>query len=221
MQNIWESFQSSIFKWILTLVLSLSSFYVTTVVEEVRSGHSAIYSFVPHRENGNIAFHLHNISRVHQISDANFLIRCADQKATCFENFQNPQEDSNIYALPKHEAPNMAQEIDNSRSNSTEINICLRAITNSTTTIQLKPAEGASAKLIAFYNPWSNWCKPSQEDSKNLLLLKPLDPLALFTRHYFELISILLVAAFAALLIAGLSMTAHKDNSKEISIDEK
>lgn len=205
----------NLFTWLLAVVTGLIGFYVTVVVEELRSGHTATYSFRPDRKTGTVEFHLTNLSRTHQISKANFLIRCEGQKLKCFAPFENKNSNIETFSKLLFIPPNFGRPTTGNYSNETEISVCLGAIANSSTAIKISPEQGSSANLMAFYNPWSKTCSPNNDSERNLLLLKPWDLHAVFAKYYFSFISFTLIIAVVLLLLTAISIFAHLQDQTE------
>lgn len=193
----------------VSIFFSLASFYVTVVVEELRSGYSAIYDFAPKETTQTVEFNVYNLSRAHQLTAANFLIRCADQNKSCFEPFQQSNNNKSDYVFLEHRPPNLGREIDSVHSTPAEINVCLTVIANSWTAIQFRPKEGINTHLVALYDPLSKWCSPKDKAEENVLLLHPYDLHAIVTRYYFEIISFT-IAALALTIILLASILAYK-----------
>lgn len=63
MKFVSDLLNNSFIKGALALAATISAFYITNVVESLRSNHTAIYYFERDRENETVLFHLINISR--------------------------------------------------------------------------------------------------------------------------------------------------------------
>lgn len=200
-----KHFRPGLLTWLVTATTGLTCFYVTVVVEELRSGHTATYRF--HTEDDNTYFTLRNLSRAHQISAANIQIRCGDQRPDCFDLLTDEKGRETDYVSLQLDPPNFGRPLDAGRSNPTEINVCLGAIAGSATTVKIR-TQDRKKQLRAFYNPWAEWCEPGPEGAANLLLLKPLDPHAIATRYYFWLVSAALAICISLLALTGASLAA-------------
>lgn len=198
----------NIFTGILTVFIGLVGFYITNVVESLRSGYTAVHYFEPQRETETVVFHLVNVSRSKRIDAARFLIKCSDQAAECFKIVpgSNPASFVSEVTTP----PNFGRQIDSGRSGPAAIQVCLGAIASSRTSIRVAPKGGKSVPLIALYDPWSKDCAPTDAEATNLLLLGRRDPHAFFVQHYFTLITAALVVSSAILAITGIGIAAHR-----------
>lgn len=190
--------ETGLFATLLAAFTTLVGFYVTNVVEELRSGYTAVYSFSPDQKTNTVVFNIDNISRTKLIESANFVIKCADQSTKCFEPLPNRKPITYVSSVTT--APNYGRRIDTGTSGPAEINVCLGAIASSRTSVRIKPEQGSHAKLIALYDAWAKDCRANTEDARNILLLKPDNPHAFLTRRYFEIFAYTLIA-FAVTLI--------------------
>lgn len=199
-----DVFKPGVFTNILAIFTAMVGFYVTSVVEELRSGHTAIYSFERDWETKTILFHLENISRARRIDKANILIRCKDQQEECFTplteaNGSTPSQYVRLHVT----SPNFGRPLDEGNSTSGTINVCLGAIAGSRSSVRFELHDSMHTELIAFYNPWSNRCGAESPEATNILLLRPRDLHAIAAKHYFSVIGGALTASLLALLVTA------------------
>jgi hypothetical protein len=205
-------FRPGPFTGILAIFTTLVGFYITSVVEELRAGYTAIYSFERNVKDGTVLFHLDNISRAKRIDAANFRIRCTDQdQQDCFGLISHG--DSMEFVWDAATAPNFGRPVDPGRSNPTEINVCLGVIAASRTSVEFRPKLGLNAELIAFYDPWSTSCKSSETGEADLFLLTPHDTHAFVSRYYFSLMTYALGAGALILVVTGLGIALSKSRA--------
>lgn len=189
-----------VFTSILAIFTAMVGFYVTSVVEELRSGHTAIYSFERDRKTQTILFHLENISRAKRIEEANILIRCKDQRMRCFKPIAEADGSTvSQYARPEVTPPNFGMPLNEGNSTSDTINVCLGAIAGSRSSLRFKLHDSMQTELIALYNPWSKRCGAESPEATNILLLRPWDLHAIAAKHYFSAIGVALIVFLVAL----------------------
>ena len=191
-------FKPGLFTGIFAIFTAMVGFYITGVVEELRSGYTAIYSFEQDSPSRTVLFHLDNISREKRIDKANILIRCKDQRTDCFKKLSAGE-----YALPKIAPPNFGRPLDAGNSTSEIINVCLGAIASSRSSVRFAVADDLHTDLIALYNPWSQRCGADSPEATNILLLGPWDLHAIAAKHYFTVIGVFLILFLVALFASG------------------
>lgn len=196
-----ELVRPNIFAGILAVFTGLFGFYITNVVESLRSSHTAIHYFEPDAETKTIIYHLINVSRTKRIDAASFVIKCANQAQDCFDIVPGTDPPTPVSEVTT--PPNFGRPIDDKRSGPAAIRVCLGAIASSRTSVRVAPADGEATPLIALYDPWSNNCAPSDTEATNLLLLEQSDPHAFFVQHYFWLITRALFVSAALLAVTG------------------
>jgi hypothetical protein len=196
-------FNPSLFTAILGIFSAVLGFYITHVVEELRSGYTAIYEFETNENSDEVLFHLDNISRSKRIEAASFVIKCKDQRENCFKPLDEKTADGVTFVRGVTTAPNFGRPIDSSLSGPASIQVCLGAIALSRTSLKFRPEDGARSDLIALYDPWSENCGATKDDASNLLLLRTFDPHAFLTKHYFVAATWALVGSTLWLLLTG------------------
>lgn len=221
--NIGETFISklltpNLFTKLLVGFAALAGFYITHVVEDLRSGYTATYVFKPDPSTNSVVFHLNNISRSKIIEAASFVIKCADQNNDCF-SFA-PSSNPAAFVNELTTAPNFGRPINSGRSGPAAVEVCLGAIAASQTSIRIFPKGGSDTGLLALYDPWSTGCPAIDPEAKNLLLLQPSDPHAFFTRHFFTFLSYALLISVIILIITGILLLLRPINKpKEVGDD--
>jgi hypothetical protein len=200
-------FRPSLFTWSLAIFTTLIGFYITNVVEDLRSGATAVYYFDFDRKSGLTRFHLVNASRKIKIDAADFVIKCIDQRADCFQPLPNSGEK---YVSEITSAPNFSRPIKSGKSAAGAIQVCLGAIASSRTSISFLTSEGKRSKIMALYDAWSSDCKSENQEAQNLLLLKSTDPHAFFVQHYFDIISYLLLFSTIIIVLTGIGVAIRE-----------
>lgn len=207
-------FRPGVFTGVLAIFTAMVGFYVTSVVEELRSGYTAIYSFERDWKSKTILFHLDNVSRTKRIDKANILIRCRDQRSDCF----TPLNDED-YAVQTITPPNFGRPLEAENSTSDTINVCLGAIASSRSSMRFAVLSQMHTDLVALYNPWSSRCGASNPEATNILLLRPWDLHAIAAKHYFTAVGVSLLIFLVALLATGgfcvfSAMQTNKEDSE-------
>lgn len=217
--RIWDLFRPSAFATVFAVVSGIIAFYVTSVVEEVRSGPSASYSFKPSQTGDQTMFVLENLSRTHSIKDAHFYLRCADFPKGCFEKFQDNGKD--VFAGTVVNAPNFGRgDLGDVESAPPVISFCLSAIASSKTSVRFK-ANVPVSKLQVLYDPWSTQCGATEPAP--LLLLKKNNPHAVLARWYFDLFTWVLgfsAVYFLLMLLKFLFGTRGNDDEETNATEE-
>ncbi|TJZ89706.1 hypothetical protein FA743_18025 [Paracoccus gahaiensis] len=204
MRFLSELIRPSIFTGILAVFTGLVGFYITNVVESLRSGYTAVYYFEPDASAETVVFHLVNVSRTKRIDAASFVIKCADQSKDCFGMIPGVSPPSPVSEVTT--PPNFGRQIDGGGSGPATVRVCLGAIASSRTSVRVAPTGGKVTPLMALYDPWSSDCAPDIKEATNLLLLGRRDPHAFLVRHYFTVITVALAVSAAILAVTGLGI---------------
>lgn len=207
MKFVSDLLNNSFIKGALALAATISAFYITNVVESLRSNHTAIYYFERDRENETVLFHLINISRSKKIDAARFILMCKDQNDNCFGDL--PGISPGTLVSQATTSPNFGREIDDRKSAPGRIDICLGLIPSSQTSVRVAPTGGSIVPLIALYDPWYQDCSLSKKED-SLLLLRKGDLHALVAQHYFTFVTIALLSSIALIIFVGVSLTRQK-----------
>lgn len=208
MRILSDLIKPSIFTGVLAVFTGLVGFYITNVVESLRSGYTAIHYFESEMATETVVFHLINVSRTKRIEAASFVIKCSDQSTDCFGMIQGSSPASLMSEITT--VPNFGRQIDGGQSGPAAIRVCLGAIASSRTSIRVAPKDGAAEPLMVLYDPWSEDCRPTDLEATNLLLLGPSDPHAFFVQHYFTLITVALAVSAAILAMTGVGILARR-----------
>ncbi|MFN3171219.1 MAG: hypothetical protein ACE37E_11060 [Hyphomicrobiales bacterium] len=225
MQFLASIVKPSIFTGILAVFTGLVGFYITNVVESLRSGHTAVHYFEPHAETDTVFFHLVNVSRTNRIDSASFVIMCADQATNCFVMVPGAIPPSPVSEVTT--PPNFGRQIDGGESGPAAVRVCLGAIASSRTSVRVAPEGGMATPLMALYDPWSEDCAPADADATNLLLLERHDPHAFLVQHYFTAITIALLVSATILAMTGIGVIVcgfwkeREATDEETSIQDK
>lgn len=188
------------FTAILTVITAVVAFYVTSVVEEIRSGPSASYAVERGDRKGERVFVLENLSRTHAIRGAQIQLWCKDG-SLCFKKFQNKDEE--VYAAQRIHAPNLPNFDLKIEGAPPAVSFCLSAIASSKSAVRVS-SMARPRDIVVLYDPWSDKCGVAT-GQKPLLLMKKWNPHAAFARWYFEVFSIVLALSalyFLLMLIA-------------------
>lgn len=196
---------------VLSGFIALSGFYVTHVVEELRSGRTATYHFGSNHETGTSYFYLSNISRRYAIKGARIIIKCSDQRNNCFDPLigKNGQL---VFVREVSKPPIFARPIQGNQSAASLIQICLSVIPSSTARIEFSTPEAHKNDLMAMYDPWYKGCEDNDTKDASLLLLNRFDMHALVARYYFNIVAVILLFFVVLLAWAGANI-AYKQNS--------
>ncbi|WP_138464974.1 hypothetical protein [Poseidonocella sp. HB161398] len=196
--------QSTVFTGIFALFSGFVGFYLTNVVEDLRSGRTAVYYFSTDAKTGLTDLHLENVSRTIQIENANFLVRCKDQRGQCFIPFESGKTGKPVWVEAASTPPNYTAPIADEHSGGAVLDFCMNAIPSSRSSARFRLAAEAAVELELFYNPWPDGtrerCGPVQ--ARNLLLLTRWDPHAFLARYYFDAIFWALAGALVLLALA-------------------
>ena len=208
MNLISRIFEAKLLAYVIAAFTGLAGFYITTVVEEVRTRKSAIYSFEKADMPSVYYFHLENISREKSIHEGEYYLMCEDGKADCF--LPIPATDPAEFVQRVTNAPNYGAPIGNNRSSRAELRFCLGAIPDSTTGIAFMSDRASTRDFILLYDPWATDCGSTAEEPGQILLLKPFNLHAIAAKYYFAIISVALIVSALALLIGGFGyLRAH------------
>lgn len=173
------------------IVITFVGFYISHVVEDLRSGYTATYMFESDTKTKSVVFHLNNISRSKRIEAASFVIRCENQDSECFSTLEDSKPP--VFVREVQTAPNFGRPIVPDSSGPAAIQVCLGAIAGARTSVRFLPSGGPDSNLLALYDPWSETCTSTDPEAQNLLLLHPKDIHAFLALNFFGILTYLLI----------------------------